>query len=77
MFALISLLVVIVVSIIIIRIGAVALEMTGLSKETATFQAQSAFSGTGFTTSESEYSDGFFLQRIICLPLIIALMFGM
>ena len=42
-------------SIIVIRIGTVALEMTGLSRETAAFQAQSAFSGTGFTTSESEY----------------------
>ena len=29
--------------------------MTGLSREVASFQAQSAFSGTGFTTSESEY----------------------
>jgi len=29
--------------------------MTGLSKEVASFQAQSAFSGTGFTTNESEY----------------------
>ncbi|HHH79536.1 MAG TPA: potassium transporter TrkA [Thermoplasmatales archaeon] len=55
MIALISLLVVILFSIIIVRIGAVALEMTGLSKEMATFQAQSAFSGAGFTTSESEY----------------------
>ena len=55
MIALISLLIVILFSIIVIRIGAVALEMTGLSKETAAFQAQSAFSGTGFTTSESEY----------------------
>ncbi len=55
MYALISLLIVIVVSIIIVRIGAVALEMTGLSRELATFQAQSAFSGVGFTTSESEY----------------------
>lgn len=55
MIALISLLIVIFVSIIIVRIGAVALEMTGLSKEMATFQAQSAFSGVGFTTSESEY----------------------
>jgi hypothetical protein len=55
MIALISLLMVILISIIIVRIGAVALEMTGLSREMATFQAQSAFSGTGFTTSESEY----------------------
>ncbi|KAA0000994.1 MAG: potassium transporter TrkA [Thermoplasmata archaeon] len=55
MIALISLLIVILFSITIVRIGAVALEMTGLSKEMATFQAQSAFSGTGFTTSESEF----------------------
>ena len=55
MYALISLLIVIVVSIIIVRIGAVALEITGLSRDLAAFQAQSAFSGVGFTTSESEH----------------------
>lgn len=43
------------ISLIIVRIGAIALEMTGLSRDVASFQAQSAFSGTGFTTSESEY----------------------
>ena len=46
---------VVLISIIIVRIGTVALEMTGLSRDVAAFQAQSAFSGTGFTTSESEY----------------------
>ncbi|MCD6512805.1 MAG: TrkA C-terminal domain-containing protein [Thermoplasmata archaeon] len=55
MIALISLFIVIIVSIIIVRIGTVALEMTGLSRDTAAFQAQSAFSGVGFTTSEAEY----------------------
>ena len=55
MIPLISLLMVILFSIIFVRIGAVALEMTGLSKEVATFQAQSAYTGVGFTTSESEY----------------------
>ncbi len=55
MIALISLLLVVVFSMLVVRIGAVALEMTGLSKETARFQAQSAFSGVGFTTSEAEY----------------------
>ena len=55
MIALISLLLVILFSIVIVRIGAVALEMTGLSRDMASFQAQSAFSGTGFTTSESEH----------------------
>ncbi|WP_456423039.1 TrkA C-terminal domain-containing protein [Thermococcus sp.] len=55
MIALLSLILVITLSLIIVRIGSTALEMTGLSKEVASFQAQSAFSGTGFTTSESEY----------------------
>jgi K+/H+ antiporter YhaU regulatory subunit KhtT len=53
--ALITFLLVVFSSIIIVRIGTVALQMTGLSKEVAAFQAQSAFSGVGFTTSESEY----------------------
>ncbi|MDP9368868.1 MAG: TrkA C-terminal domain-containing protein [Chloroflexota bacterium] len=41
-------------SLLVVRIGAVALMMTGLSQEVASFQALSAFSGAGFTTSESE-----------------------
>ena len=52
---LITFLLVVLFSIIIVRIGTVALTMTGLSREIAAFQAQSAFSGVGFTTSESEY----------------------
>jgi len=55
MIPIITFLLVVLVSAIIVRIGAVALEMTGLSKDVAAFQAQSAFSGVGFTTSESEY----------------------
>lgn len=55
MIPLISLMFIILFSIIVVRIGAVALEMTGLSREIARFQAQSAFSGTGFTTTESEH----------------------
>ncbi|RLE09793.1 potassium transporter TrkA [Candidatus Aerophobetes bacterium] len=54
MIALISFLVTVVFSIIVVRIGTVALRMTGLSREVAAFQAQSAFCGVGFTTSESE-----------------------
>ncbi|BAD85764.1 hypothetical membrane protein, conserved, containing TrkA-C domain [Thermococcus kodakarensis KOD1] len=55
MFALLSFILVVVLSVIIVRIGAIALELTGLSRDVAAFQAQSAYSGTGFTTSESEY----------------------
>ena len=38
----------------IVRIAAVALEMTGLEPRKARFQALSAFTGTGFTTRDSE-----------------------
>ncbi|MFH1889032.1 MAG: TrkA C-terminal domain-containing protein [Candidatus Omnitrophota bacterium] len=54
MVALFSLLIIIALSIIVVRIGAIALELTGLSPEIASFQAQSAFSGVGYTTVESE-----------------------
>lgn len=54
MFAVVSLLVIIMLSVIVVRIGSAALELTGLSSEVASFQAQSAFSGVGFTTTESE-----------------------
>jgi hypothetical protein len=54
MFALISLLIVISLSMLVIRIGTLALGMTGMSREAAAFQSLSAFSGTGFTTGEAE-----------------------
>ena len=44
----------IVISFLIVRVGAVALELTGLPRGKARFQALSAFTGTGFTTRESE-----------------------
>lgn len=47
-------LVVLVVSFIVVRIGAIAFELTGLEWSLAKFQALSCFSGTGFTTRESE-----------------------
>ena len=37
-----------------VQIGAVLLELTGLDRERSMFQAISAFTGTGFTTSEAE-----------------------
>lgn len=54
MIAVASLLFVLALSLLVVRVGAVALMMTGLSEEVARFQALSAFSGTGFTTSEAE-----------------------
>lgn len=54
MIAVILLIVTLVLSLTITRIGAVALTLTGISAESARFQARSAFSGVGFTTTEAE-----------------------
>ncbi|MEM7024495.1 MAG: potassium transporter TrkA [Pseudomonadota bacterium] len=54
MIAALTLFIVLTLSVLVIRTGAVALRLTGLSEEAARFQARSAFTGTGFTTSESE-----------------------
>ncbi|MFH1594598.1 MAG: TrkA C-terminal domain-containing protein [Candidatus Omnitrophota bacterium] len=50
----IPVLLVISISAFIVRIAAVALKMTGLDERKAYFQALSAFTGTGFTTKDSE-----------------------
>ncbi len=42
------------ISLIVIRVGTMALMLTGLSREAARFQSHSAFTGVGFTTNESE-----------------------
>ena len=54
MAALISVLIAITLSLLITRIATEALTLTGLSRTSARFQARSAFTGTGFATSESE-----------------------
>ena len=46
--------IVVFISVIVRKVAAVALRLTGLDKPTAEFQALSAFTGTGFTTRESE-----------------------
>lgn len=59
------------ISVIVVRIGAIAFEMTGLDREKATFQALSCFSGTGFTTRESELVTGHHYRRRIATVLMI------
>ena len=49
-----GLIIVIIVSFLIIKVGSIALRMTGVDKESANFQSLSAFTGTGFTTFEAE-----------------------
>jgi MFS family permease len=48
------LLITILISFIVVRIGGFALQLTGIEPDVARFQALSAFSGTGFTTAEAE-----------------------
>ncbi|MGD1806218.1 TrkA C-terminal domain-containing protein [Dapis sp. BLCC M126] len=52
--ALISLFIAVSMSLLITHIAATALTLTGLSQASAKFQARSAFTGSGFTTKESE-----------------------
>jgi hypothetical protein len=48
------LLVTILISFIVVRVGGLALQLTGMESDVARFQALSAFTGTGFTTTEAE-----------------------
>lgn len=70
MVALFSLLLVFALSLLINRVGTIALTMTGVSEEVASFQALSAFSGTGFTTGEAENVVGGPARRRIIALLI-------
>jgi len=61
----------IIVSFIVVRIGAIAFQLTGLEWSLAKFQALSCFSGTGFTTKEAELITANKQRRRIASVLII------
>jgi hypothetical protein len=65
------LLITILISFTIVRIGGFALQLTGIEPDIARFQALSAFSGTGFTTREAERVVGHRIRRRIVTILII------
>ncbi len=71
MVAIISLLAILTLSIVITRVATVMLTATGLSRDIARFQARSAFSGAGFTTSESESVVNHPFRRRIVLQLML------
>ncbi|MBW3021124.1 potassium transporter TrkA [Candidatus Woesearchaeota archaeon] len=71
MLALFSFLIIIFLSLFIVRIGSIALEATGISKDISQFEALSAFSGVGFTTKESEIVMANSLRRKIIRVLMI------
>jgi len=63
--------IVLIVSFIVVRIGAIAFELTGLEWSLAKFQALSCFTGTGFTTREAELITGNPQRRRIASVLIV------
>ncbi|MCG8455785.1 MAG: hypothetical protein MI919_05845 [Holophagales bacterium] len=71
MLSIVSLLVVLVLSMVVVRIGSVALRLTGMSDASARFQARSAFTGAGFTTAESEQVVSHPLRRKIIALLML------
>lgn len=54
MASILTLILILTLSILITRIATIAIAHTGLSHESAKFQARSAFTGVGFTTTEAE-----------------------
>lgn len=65
------LLVTVLISILATRIAAVALTMTGVSRDLAQFQARSAFSGVGFTTSEADQMTSHPARRRVIMALML------
>lgn len=68
---LIAFLTVLSLSMLITRLATVALMLTGLSHESARFQARSTFTGTGFTTSEAENVVDHPVRRRIIMTLML------
>lgn len=67
-----ALVIIVLAALLVVKIGSSALELTGMSKPVAGFQAASAFFGVGFTTSEAEQVVSHPVRRKIILHLIVA-----
>ncbi|MCB0367428.1 MAG: potassium transporter TrkA [Bdellovibrionaceae bacterium] len=67
-----SFLIVVLLSFLVIRIGSSLLSLTGLDEDTSRFQAISAFTGVGFTTTESETITKNTARRKIVILLMLA-----
>ena len=71
MFAIVFVFAVVLVSLLVTRVATVILTATGLSRESARFQARSALSGVGFTTSEAESVVGHPVRRRVIMALML------
>lgn len=70
--AILALFIIASLSLIVVRVGATALMMTGISWDSASFQSYSAFFGVGFTTREAEMVVNHPIRRRIIRDLILA-----
>ena len=71
MLSVLTLIFVVALSMFVTKAATIALMHTGMSRERARFQARSAFSGAGFTTSESEVVVKHPVRRRIIMVLIL------
>ena len=71
MVGLLSFFVILIVSILVTKIATIALAHTGMSHESAKFQARSAFTGVGFTTDEAERAVAHPVRRRILMLLML------
>ncbi len=71
MIAALSLVLIFAISFFLVRVTAVALRLTGLPEHNARFQAISALTGTGFTTSEAELIVNYPIRRKIIALLML------
>jgi len=71
MAAVFTVLLVLSVSVLVVRIASVGLTLTGISKDLAEFQSLSAFTGSGFTTEESEEIVNHPVRRRIVMHLML------
>jgi len=71
MIGILTLIFVIALSMLITKVATIALTNTGMERERAKFQARSAFTGAGFTTSESEMVVKHPMRRKIIMTLLL------
>lgn len=71
MVAAFSLLLIFAISFFLVRLASVALRLTGLPEQNARFQAMSALTGTGFTTTEAEMVVNYPIRRKIISLLMV------
>lgn len=67
-----ALVIIVLIALLVVKLGSSALQLTGVSRSVAGFQAASAFFGVGFTTAEAEQVVTHPVRRKIILHLIIA-----